>query len=115
MSNSFKICQTHFSKRVNNFSRRAKPPVCPLVTGLDTKYIYSTVRFLISSSSQVFNTRSCKEGKYVKYNTTMRAIQLVQFAKGAAGRRFPTPVLKHPVTCAKSLPHLELIFGRIFD
>jgi len=45
----------------------------------------------------------------------MRAIQLVQFAKGAAGRRFPTPVLKHPVTCAKSLPHLELIFGRIFD
>jgi len=29
----------------------------------------------------------------MKYNTTRRAIQLVQFGKGAAGRRLPTPAL----------------------
>ena len=44
------------------------------------------VRFLISNSSWGFNTRSCNKGRFIKYNTTRRAIQLLQCGKGDAGR-----------------------------
>ena len=48
----------------------------------DVQYIYRTVRFRISSSSYVCNARSCKEGRFIKYNTITRAILLLQFTKG---------------------------------
>jgi len=48
----------------------------------DKQYIYSTVRFLLSSSSKVCSTRNCKEGRFIKYGTTRRVIQLLQVLKG---------------------------------
>jgi len=40
----------------------------------DIQYIYHTVWFLLNSSSQVCNTRNCKEGKFIKYSTTRCAM-----------------------------------------
>ena len=37
------------------------------------------MRFFTSSSSNVCNARCCKEGRFIKYNITRRAIQLSQF------------------------------------
>ena len=67
-----------------------------------TKCNYSTVRFLTS-----MKYRCCEEGRSIKYNTTRRAIQLLQFVKGlragwfcladrirAEGGRLPTPGLE---------------------
>jgi len=74
------------------------------------------VGFLVSSSFEVFNTRSCKKGRIVKCNTTKRTIQLLQFGKGGragwfclagriwpAVRRLPTPVLEGTLVVATSL------------
>ena len=44
------------------------------------------MRFLISNSSEVVNTRSCNKGRFIKYNTTSRAIELLQCGDGDAGR-----------------------------
>jgi len=49
---------------------------------------HSTVRFLISSSSKVCNKRNCKEGRFIKYSTARRAIQLPQVVKGLSAGDF---------------------------
>ena len=56
--------------------------------------------------------RSCKNGKFTKYNTTRRAIQFLQFVKGLragwyclsgrirpVGRRLPTPGIRNTGHC----------------
>jgi len=51
----------------------------------DIQYIYSPMQFLLGSFSEVCHTRKCKEGRFIKYNTTRCTIQLATIiCKGAA-------------------------------
>jgi len=68
--------------------------------------VTNTVRFLICSSSEVFNTRFCKEGRSIKYKTTNGPYSFYNLVKEQwarlfclagwirpTGRRLPTPGL----------------------
>ena len=73
----------------------------------DNQYICSTVLFLTSSLYQVCKTKSCKESKFIQFNTIRWATVFLQFVNGLRagllssagrmrpdGRRFPTPGVK---------------------